>query len=349
MTYFSVPSHIPETTDITVAPSASEMFTQFFTRYDPVTGAIWCFMQPKPRPCVNPTFLAELMRLQQQLKRSYQNKAHNTIWPFHYLILASNVPGVFSLGGDLQLFKQLIQEKDKNRLLAYAHRCVDLLYTNITNLDLPITMIALVQGQALGGGFETALSCDVVIAERSAQMGLPEVLFNLFPGMGAYNLLAGRLDPVRAEKMILSGRTYSAEELYDMGIVDILADDGEGVKATEQYLTRHGQMQNAYHAIQKVRRITNPISYDSLVEIVNVWVEAALRLNRRDLFKMERLLYAQKLLGKKKSSSETKIVRLRSHNDWRKTEDSKLAFPLVNHLGQLVLNDRRKRDERRTQ
>jgi DSF synthase len=59
------------------------------------------------------------------------------------------------------------------------------MYENIIHLDRDVTTIALVQGDALGGGFETALSSNVLIAERSAKLGFPEILFNLFPGMGA--------------------------------------------------------------------------------------------------------------------------------------------------------------------
>ena len=56
---------------------------------------------------------------------------------------------------------------------------------NYPALNLPMVTIALVQGDALGGGFECALAHDLIIAERSAKLGLPEVLVNLFPGIGA--------------------------------------------------------------------------------------------------------------------------------------------------------------------
>ena len=56
-----------------------------------------------------------------------------------------------------------------------------------SSFNLPFTTISLVQGDALGGGFEAALCGDIIIAEKQARFGFPEVLFNLFPGMGAYN------------------------------------------------------------------------------------------------------------------------------------------------------------------
>ena len=59
-------------------------------------------------------------------------------------------------------------------------------------------------------------------------MGLPEILFNLFPGMGAYSLLARRLGMKKAEEMILSGKIFEARELHEMGVVDMIVPSGEG-------------------------------------------------------------------------------------------------------------------------
>jgi DSF synthase len=111
------------------------------------------------------------------------------IWrgaPIEYTVLASDVPGVFNLGGDLDLFLRLIEGKDRAGLVAYGKACVHVLHRNYVAHDLPITTISLVQGDCLGGGFEAALSSDILVAERHARFGFPEIVFNLFPGMGAY-------------------------------------------------------------------------------------------------------------------------------------------------------------------
>ena len=120
---------------------------------------------------------------------------------------------------------------NRDSLHRYARTCIDIVYRNINAFNLPMITMALVQGDALGGGFETALSFDLVVAERSAKMGLPEILFNLFPGMGAYSLLSRRMDAMRAEKMMMSGQIYTAEQLHEMGLVDVLAEDGQGEAA----------------------------------------------------------------------------------------------------------------------
>ena len=320
-------------------------FTQFTTRYDSETSSIWCWLRPEPRPCLNVALVDEMMLLQQQLTSTYKSQESNTIWPFQHLILASQLPGVYSLGGDLHLFKQCIENKDEETLRDYAYKCVFLAHSNIDNLDLPITTVSLVQGQALGGGFELAVSSDVIIAERSSQLGFPEILFNLFPGMGAYNLLSRRIGSALAERMILSGRTYSAAELYDMGIVDILVEDGHGVQATENYMKSHNQSHNTIRSIKKIRQIVHPITRQELIDIVDIWIDASMKLSKKDLAKMERLLYLQTDVKNTKNIKESDGSMQTRHGDWRKVTD--VTFPLTTHLGVNVSKNRRKNKSRR--
>jgi len=320
-------------------------YTQFNTRYDSETSTIWCWMHPEPRPCLNATLIDELVHLQKQLTHTYKTQHPDTIWPFRHLILASKLPGIYNLGGDLGLFKEYIVNKEEDKLRDYAYKCINLLHRNIDNLDLPITIVSLVQGQTLGGGFEMALSCDVIIAERSSQMGFPEILFNLFPGMGAYNLLARRIGSALAERIILSGRTYSAGELFDMGVIDVLAEDGKGVQATEDYLNSHNQSHNTIRSMKKIRQIVHPVTQGHLYDIVDIWIEAAMDLSEKDLAKMERLLHLQKDLKDSRTIQENMTVLTPRRGDWRKIKDA--TFPLVTHLGENVLHNRRKSDGRR--
>jgi DSF synthase len=213
--------------------------------------------------------------------------------PIRYSVLASSMPGVFSLGGDLPFFVEAIGNRDKVSLSLYARRCIDVVYGFATNMDLPIHTIALVQGDAMGGGFEVALANDAIIAERSAKFALPEILFNLFPGMGAYTLLARKLDVVRAERMILSGDTYTAEQLHEMGLVDVVAEDGQGEAALYDYIERHERQYGARQSIMQARKIAKPISYEELKGIVEIWVDAALCLKPADIRKMQLIVKAQ--------------------------------------------------------
>jgi len=211
-----------------------------------------------------------------------------------FMVFTSERPGVFSLGGDLQLFKEKIVNRDREGLRKYARECIDMVYDTVTGFRLPLTTIALVRGTAQGGGFEGALAHNVLVAERQSYMGLPEIMFNMFPGMGAYQLLCRRLPPAQAERLILSGKTYSAEELYEMGVVDILADEGQGEDAVRDYIRQANSARNGRDALRRVIRDTDPFHYEDLVKSIDVWVEAAFNLSESDIKTMDFLLRAQK-------------------------------------------------------
>jgi DSF synthase len=102
--------------------------------------------------------------------------------------MASDVRSVFNFGGDLSLFVLLVRARDLDSLKLYARRCVDLVWWLENAAQIGVYTTALVQGDTLGGGLESALLHHNVIFERGAQAGFPEVLFNLFPGMGAWHL-----------------------------------------------------------------------------------------------------------------------------------------------------------------
>jgi len=215
-----------------------------------------------------------------------------------YLVLGSYKPGVFSLGGDLDLFVNAISERDRGRLRDYMKLSIDVLFGTHTNMDVPLTTIALIRGNALGAGFEGALACDYLIAEKSVQLGFPEVLFNMFPGMGAYSFLSRRISPVQVEQMILSGRIYSAEELYEIGVVDVIANDGKGVDETNKFIRKHDKSRNTRESLLKIRNRVNPVTYEELIDIGEIWVEAAMSLTSRELKVMTRLVRSQDKMAK---------------------------------------------------
>lgn len=269
---------------------ASHQYTQLKTHYDEKYKAGWYYMNAQPRPCFTSLLLDELNDYAKNIKLEMKNSDQNK---YDYLILASDVDDVFNLGGDLAVFLELIKKHDRDGLLTYATKCVDVLYHNMTHLDCELTTIALVQGDALGGGFEGALSSNVLIAERGTKLGLPEVLFNLFPGMGAYSLLSRKVGATKAEEIILSGKLYLAEELYDLGVVDILAEKGEGEVEVYRYIKNANRKANSYQAIRKVKDLCNPIPYQELLDITKIWVDSALKLTNKDLRMMEKLVMRQ--------------------------------------------------------
>jgi DSF synthase len=261
--------------------------------YDADKRILWQFMKPRGRASYTSGMLSDMNVALDMVEQVAEETKQDENLPVRYLVLGSRVPGIFNLGGDLPLFMRLIEERDHGGLRRYAHACIDVQYRRAVNLKLPICTIAVVQGDALGGGFEAALAHDVIIAERSAKFGLPEVLFNLFPGMGAYSFLSRRLDAVRAERMILSGRVYGADELHEMGVVDMVVDDGSGVEGVLDYVARFERARPSRQAVLNVRQIVNPVNRRELIDIADLWVDTALALGPADLRRMKHLAMAQ--------------------------------------------------------
>jgi DSF synthase len=213
--------------------------------------------------------------------------------PVRYTVMASRMPGIFNLGGDLRHFAELIRNKDRATIRQYAHACIDVQHPRAVNMNLPIVSISLVQGDALGGGFEAALADNVIIAEKSAKFGLPECLFNLFPGMGALSFLTRKIGAPLAEKMVFSGQIYTASELHEMGVVEVVCEDGMGEQAVYDFVEKADRSFASRRSVYASRQIINPVSRDELIRITDMWVESALTLTPMDLRKMERLASAQ--------------------------------------------------------
>lgn len=267
---------------------------QLYAHFDRQTRAMWSRWTAAPRPCFNPGLLADIRAYYDFLADSEGTiDCGDASEPIEYVILASGMPGVFNLGGDLDLFRQKIDRRDRAALAAYGRACIEVLYRNYVGHDLPVTTISLVQGECLGGGFEAALSSDVIVAERGSRFGFPEILFNLFPGMGAYSFLDRKVGQRKAEDIISSGRIYSAEEMRELGVIDVVTGDGEGEAAVNALIKQRARSRNGMAALAAVRRRVHQITFSELEDIVGVWVDAALRLTPRDLKLMQRLVSRQ--------------------------------------------------------
>ena len=272
-------------------------FSHLSVRFDSERGVLWTLLDPKSVPCFSLELLGQLRTHHDNIE-SYGNRVLN-IGQGHdirYSVLASLTPGIFNLGGQLALFRELIRSGNRDALLHYATKCIDVIYQRVHHFGSPLATITLLQGDALGGGLEAALTSDIIVAERRSQMGFPEILFNLFPGMGAYSMVARKVNPKFAEKMILSGKMYSAEELHEAGLVDILAEDGKGVEAVNDYIKKQERRSNGFLAVQKARHRFSPVTLQELMDITTVWVDSALKLNEKDLKVMDRFVRSQERL-----------------------------------------------------
>lgn len=274
-------------------PIVGRKFDEIVLRHDVQDKIFWCFMNQTGRPSYTYSLGAEIQEVQDWITDNYAYAANGGPDDLRYFVCGSKTPGVYNLGGDLRHFAESIRERDLGAMRKYAETCVRMQHANYNAFGAPIVTFALVQGDALGGGFEHALAFDILVAERSARLGLPEIIFNLFPGMGAYSFLSRRVGRKMAESFILEGKIHTAEELHAMGIVDLLVEDGEGEAAIVDYCTRNKQRFAAERAVYLARRATDPVELDELLRITNIWAETAMTLSDADVRKMERLADAQ--------------------------------------------------------
>lgn len=242
-------------------------------------------------PCFSEHLLHDLKRVQEGLRNQLAS-SDDARAGVHQMVLASDAD-VFNLGGDLSLFATLIRNGNRGRLLEYAKLCVEVAYNFSRLYEDRVHSIAVVQGDALGGGFEAALCCNTIIAEEGTGMGFPEVLFDLFPGMGAYTFLTRRVTPAVAERMMLDGRVYPVEELLSMGVVDQVVPKNEGILAARNLVRSNQKRSNALRALNAVRHSCQPVSLEELLTVTTEWVDAAMRLSDRGLRTMERIIRAQ--------------------------------------------------------
>jgi DSF synthase len=260
---------------------------------EPNGDSHWMYMHAEAAPGVRPCFHSQMLDDVLSFMNSITlRESQRQSGKLRHLVVASE-GSAFNLGGDLALFSQLIREGNRDRLLSYARRCIDGVYHLNTGLGGDVRTIALIQGDALGGGLEIALSCHTIVAEEGVDMGLPEVLFGLFPGMGAYSFLCKRVSPQLAEKIILEGNIFSSDEMYRMGVVDVLVPKGQGASAVQELINKQKRSSHAYLAMNACRNLAQPVGYDELMRITEVWVDTALALGDKSLKMMERIVRAQ--------------------------------------------------------
>ena len=251
--------------------------------HDRSARAVWVEFKYEKRPCFSRELLEDVWTVQRSIRQAalsgYQENNDDRLL---FQVIASTDKKVFNLGGDLAYFIELIEAGDEEGLRDYAKRCIDIQYASISHYGIPFTTISCVAGEALGGGFEAAISSNVLVAEQQARFGFPEITFGMFPGMGALSLLMRKISPAMAHRLIMDHRIYSATELYEMGVVDILAPEGEGRAAVNDYMQRYASLAPGYHGFQAAVDRVNPVNYEELHDIVDLWVETAFQLSEKN-------------------------------------------------------------------
>lgn len=259
---------------------AASGFTDLVVWLDPGQRAYWALADGTSRR-FTPALLAGLGDMQRSLGSIHE-------WSeaaprFDYFVAGTRGDGPFSTGLDFALMADLVSAGDRDGLAAYASACIDVVHATLRAFERPLVSVALVQGDALGFGFEYAMSFDVLVAERGTRFGFPEARHGLFPGFGGPSILSRKLGGRSAGSLVSQGSLISAEELHRLGLVQVLADRGEGAAAVRAYIERNARRHNAQAAVYRAGRIVQPITYEELAVTASVVVENALRLGERGL------------------------------------------------------------------
>jgi DSF synthase len=262
--------------------------------YEDDTQTLWTYMNPQGRPSFTPRMLSDFENWQVLIEQGFGPEKV----PLRFLVLGSRAPGVFCFGGDLDLFQRLIRDRDRDGLVRYGHRCCKILHRNIAALDIPMLTVGLVEGAALGGGFEALLSFDYIVAERDATFGLPEIMFGLFPGMGAHALLSRKVGSAMADRLIVSNETYTAQQMYELGLVHHLAENGQGLAACRDFIKKSERRHTGLVNSRRAMKVSWNLELAELNRITELWADSALQLREQDLKVMGRLVAAQARLAR---------------------------------------------------
>ena len=250
--------------------------------------AFWCFMKPQQRPSFTPQLLSDLTDVQRLIRKLLKMGRRRST-----MLFWARTRRACSTSAATSPFCRKNPSARSRRAARYARACVEVGICQSQRLRQRGGYHRAAAGRRARRRIESALSCDMLIAERQTKFGLPEVLFNLFPGMGAYSFLSRRVGMVKAEEIILGGRTYTAEEMLALGAIDMVVEPGEGERAVREQIARNRSRQLALSAVYKVRRRVNPVSLEELNDITELWVDTALRLSDQDLRRMCRIAAAQ--------------------------------------------------------
>lgn len=154
----------------------------------------------------------------------------------------------FVAGADISQFPTL-DDKSGMDLVRHGQR----VYRKIEQFHLPV--VCAVNGFALGGGLELAMACDIRVASRNAKFGLPEATLGICPGYGGTQRLPRIIGKGSAKKMMYTGEAISAQEAFDCGLCDVLAEEGEAL--SEAIKLAQKICRAAPQAVQAIKKLVN--------------------------------------------------------------------------------------------
>lgn len=257
------------------------------------------FLAPAPRACVTRLVL-DGVHVALRWIRDANACAADTV---RHVILSSDTPGIFSLGGDLDLFAACIRRGDRETLMTYALDCVHMGHVFNTGFEGTISTTSVVRGMALGGGLEGAACCQTIICETGSVLQLPEIKFGMFPGMGAISYLTRRAPAHQVRRMVETGEAVDLAQAHAVGMIDEVTPVDAGLAAAHRLNERLAQGFHGRMATRYAMALAQGPSLQELETIARSWVDVAFKIDHRDLRLMQRLAGQQLRLAGQPASA----------------------------------------------
>jgi len=190
----------------------------------------------------------------------------------HALIIYSKQQAGFSAGADLRELFERGQKMEKSASLLGVREFLERIHAVMNTIDAaPITTIAAVHGVTFGGGFELALVCDIIVADRMARFCFPELRLGLIPGFGGIPRLKRDLGNAVVRDLLLTGRSFNVMKAHQIGLVSQIAAEGEALRVARATASQLGKFDRATAAAAK--EFVKPIPYDELKREIDIFCD----------------------------------------------------------------------------
>jgi enoyl-CoA hydratase len=190
----------------------------------------------------------------------------------HALIIYSEMSSGFCAGADLREFYQRSHSMEKAQARKGVRDFLERIHRVLNLIDAtPLTTIAAVHGVTFGGGFELALACDLIIADKMARFCFPELRLGLIPGFGGIPRLKRDLGNAVVRDLLLTGRSFNATKALQVGLVSQVVGEGEALRVARATAAQLKKFDRTTAA--EAKRFIKPIPYEELKREIDLFCE----------------------------------------------------------------------------
>ena len=190
----------------------------------------------------------------------------------HALIIHSELKSGFCAGADLRELYERSETMGKSAAVQGVRDFLERIHRVLNRIDeSPLSTIAAVHGVTFGGGFELALVCDLIIADKMARFCFPELRLGLVPGFGGIPRLKRDLGNAVVRDLLLTGRSFNAAKAQQIGLVSQVVSEAEALRAARATAAQMGKFDRATAAAAKA--FIKPIPYDELRREIDIFCD----------------------------------------------------------------------------